>query len=76
MELTMIIASVALFIVAIVIGFIAGGIFFKIKQDYDEINQEIDRIGTIVNMLKTEAIVRTMNNNRSAKKDDENKKDM
>lgn len=76
MELTMIIASVAWFVVALIIGFVAGGVFYKIKQEYDEINKQIDQMNEIVSLLKRENTrLRTMNNH-SAKTDDENKKDM
>lgn len=76
MELTMILASVALFIVAIVIGFIAGGLFFQIKQDYEEINKQTDAMYEIITMLNKEnAKLRAMNNH-SVKTDGKDKEDM
>ena len=75
MELTVILASIA-FIIAMGIGFIAGGLFQEIKHDYEEINKQVDTMNEIIGMLSKEnAKLRTMNN-RSAKTDDENKKDM
>lgn len=75
MELTVILASIV-FVIAMGIGFIAGGLFQEIKHDYEEINKQIDAMNEIIGMLSKEnAKLRAMNN-RSAKTDDENKKDM
>ena len=75
MELTVILASIA-FVIAMGIGFIAGGLFYEIKHDYEEISKQIDTMNEIIGMLSKEnAKLRTMNN-RSVKTDGKDKENM
>lgn len=75
MELTMILASIA-FIIAMGIGFIAGGLFQEIKRDYEEINKQIDTMNEIIVLLNKENAKLRATNNHSAKTDGKNQENM